>query len=74
MNRFHAGWAIKIWVMLTVFVLPFLEGLEVAAWVVLGGILGLVWKVLPEGPPEKPVEPLPFHDQYKDRQVPRRDE
>ncbi|HET7767598.1 MAG TPA: hypothetical protein VFN74_02415 [Chloroflexota bacterium] len=72
MNQWHAGWAVKIWVVATVFVLPFLTPWEVAGWVALGAILGLVWKVVPEAPPEKPVAPLPYADKYRDKEIPRR--
>lgn len=73
LNRNHAGWAVKLWVLVTVFTLPFMEPLHVVGWLVVGAIAGIVWKLLPEGPPlEK--EKLPFHDQYADKQVPRRDE
>lgn len=71
MNRVHAGWAVKIWVIATVFVLPFIRNWEIAAWVGLGAILGLAWKVLPEGPPEKPPEPLPYAHKYRGREIPR---
>ena len=72
-NKIHAGWLVKLWVIATVFVLPFLSGWEVIAWVSMGGVFGLTWKLAPEGPPEKPPERLPFHDQYAHKQVPRRD-
>lgn len=73
-NRVHTGWAVKLWVLATVFLLPFLAPIQVLGWVVLGAALGLAWKFSPPGPPEKPVDPLPFADQYADRQIPRRDE
>jgi hypothetical protein len=68
-TKVHAAWAVKLWVLVTVFLLPFLEGWEVAAWFVLGGVFALVWKVLPEVP-EAPVEPLPFAHEYKDKAIP----
>lgn len=77
MNRFHrghAGWMVKIWVILTVFVLPFLSAWHVFAWLAIGGVAGLAWKFAPEAPPEKPVDKLPYHDQYADRQIPKPEE
>ena len=72
-NRVHTGWAVKIWVLATVFMLPFLDPIGVAAWLVLGAGLGLAWKASPEGPPEKPVGSLPYADRYKQNEIPRRD-
>jgi hypothetical protein len=72
-NKVHAGWIVKIWVVATVFVLPFLSSWEALAWVAMGGVFGLAWKLAPEGPPEKPVEPLPYQHLYTHKQVPRRD-
>ncbi len=40
--------AFRLWVLATVFVIPFLDKLEIAAWCVLGGALGLWW---PKGKP-----------------------
>jgi hypothetical protein len=71
MNRIHAGWAVKVWALATVFLLPFIAGWEIAAWIGLGALFGIAWKLLPEGPPEKPPAPLPFADKYRDRQIPR---
>ncbi|HYC37522.1 MAG TPA: hypothetical protein VEC19_13940 [Usitatibacter sp.] len=71
LNRNHAGWAVKLWVLASVFVLPFLSTVEVVAWLALGAVFGAVWKVLPEGP-ETTVEPLPYADEYRDREVPRK--
>jgi hypothetical protein len=71
-RKSQAAWAVKIWVILSVFILPFVGPLELAAWGLLGGVLGLVWRSLPEEP-EPPVEKLPFQDQYEGRQVPRPD-
>jgi hypothetical protein len=71
-RKTHAAWAVKIWVILSVFILPFVGPLELVAWGLLGGVFGLVWRALPEEP-EAPVEKLPFQDQYKDREIPRRD-
>jgi hypothetical protein len=69
LNRVNVGWALKLWVLATVFVWYFLEGWENWAWVALGGVFALVWWVLPEVP-EAPVEPLPFAREYKDRAIP----
>ena len=74
-NRFHVGWILKIWILVTVFTVPFLERFELLGWLALGGAIALWWYFLPE-PPEEPVkeERLPFHDRYADRQIPRPDE
>lgn len=71
-RKTHAAWAVKLWVLATVFILPFISAWELLGWLALGGVFGLVWKVLPEEP-EAPVEPLPYADQYRDRQIPRMD-
>lgn len=71
-RKSHAAWAVKLWVLASVFLLPFLDRWEIAAWVVLGGVFALVWKVLPEEP-EEPVEPLPFAHEYRDKEIPRRE-
>jgi hypothetical protein len=71
LRRTHAGWAVKAWVLGTVFLLPFLGPLEVAGWVAVGGALALLWRALPEEPEGPPPGKLPFHDQYAHRQVPR---
>ena len=73
LDRRSAGWAVKAWVIATVFVLPFLDQLEVAGWLVLGAVIGIVWKVLPEGAEPPPPEKLPYHDQYAHKQVPRKE-
>ena len=73
-NKVHTGWAVKIWVIATVFTLPFMSNLQVLGWLVLGGALGLAWKLSPEGPPEAPVEPLPYAHKYKQNEIPRPDE
>ena len=69
-RKTQAAWAVKGWLLLTVFLLPFIGPLEIAGWVALGGILALVWRGLPEEP-EAPVEPLPFAEEYRDRAIPR---
>jgi hypothetical protein len=73
LRKTHAAWAIKIWVMATVFILIFLSPLQLLAWLAVGGVLGLIWRALPEEP-EAPVERLPYQDEYDGRQVPRREE
>lgn len=65
----HAALVVKLWVLASVFLLPFLDRWEIAAWALLGAICGLVWKVLPEVP-EAPVEPLPFAHEYQDKAIP----
>lgn len=72
-TRIEAGWAVKLWVFATVFVIWFLDAVEVVGWLALGGMLGFVWKMLPEGV-EKPVEPLPYAHLYRDREIPRVEE
>lgn len=68
-RKTHAAWAVKLWVMATVFVWYFLEGWEHLPWVALGAAFSLVWWLLPEEP-EAPVEPLPFAHEYKDKAIP----
>lgn len=71
-RKTHAAWAVKFWVIGTVFVFPFImHRWEILLWFAFGGVLGLVWKRLPEEP-EAPVTPLPYQHLYKDRGVPQR--
>jgi hypothetical protein len=56
--------AFRLWVLATVFVIPFLERLEIAAWAALGGALALWWRSLPEDPPEPPPR-LPYQHLYE---------
>ena len=72
-RKTHVGWALKFWVILSVFLIPFVGILELVAWGLFGGVLGLIWRALPEDP-EPPAERLPFQDEYEGRQVPKRDE
>ena len=72
-RKTHAAWAVKLWVLATVFVWYFLEGWEHLPWVAMGAAFSLVWWLLPEEP-EAPVEPLPFAHEYKDRAIPMRGE
>jgi hypothetical protein len=58
-RKSQASLAVRLWVLATVFVIPFVTLLELAGWLVLGGVLGLVWKVLPEEAVGE-VERLPF--------------
>jgi fatty acid desaturase len=70
-RKTHAAWAVKLWVLATVFVWYFLEGWEHLPWVAMGAAFSLVWWLLPEEP-EEPVEPLPFAHEYKDKAIPMR--
>ncbi len=70
-RKTHAAWAVKLWVLASVFLLPFLSMWETIGWVALGGVFALVWKVLPEEA-EAAVEPLPFAHEYRDKEIPRR--
>jgi hypothetical protein len=70
-RKSHAAWAVKLWVLGTVFLLPFVGPAEILGWLMLGGIFALVWKRLPEEP-EAPVDPLPFAREYSGREIPRR--
>ena len=72
-RKTHASWAVRLWVLASVFVVPFIGPWELAGWLALGGLLGLAWKSLPEEP-ETPPPPLPFAEQYRGRQVPTREE
>ena len=72
-RKSHAAWAVKLWVFASVFLLPFIGGWEIVAWIALGAAFGLAWNALPEEQGEEPpVEPLPFQDQYRDKEIPRR--
>jgi hypothetical protein len=71
-RKTHLSWAVRLWILGAVFVLPFLAPWEIAAWVAVLGVLGWGWKVLPEEP-EKPVEPLPYQHLYAHTLDPRRD-
>ena len=72
-RKSHLGWALKSWVLVSVFLIPFVGIAELVAWGLLGGAMGLWWRSLPEDPEAPAPEKLPFHDQYADRQVPRRE-
>lgn len=61
--------AFRLWVLATVFVWPFLDAWEIAAWVSLGGGLALWWRALPEDPPEPPPR-LPYQHLYERPQDP----
>ena len=71
-RRTHAAWAVKLWVLGSVFLIPFLDAWQIAIWLAVGSAFGLAWRALPEEP-EAPVEPLPYQHLYKDREIPRRD-
>ena len=69
-RKTHAAWAVKVWVLISVFLIPFVGPAELVIWGLVGAAFAWVWRGLPEEP-EAPVEPLPFAEQYKDRQIPR---
>jgi hypothetical protein len=56
--------AFRLWVLATVFIFPFLDRWEFAAWAVLGGALGLWWRSLPDDLPE-PAPRLPYQHLYE---------
>jgi hypothetical protein len=56
--------ALRLFVLASVFVLPFLDRWEIAAWVVVGIGLALWWRALPEDPPEPPPR-LPYQHLYE---------
>jgi hypothetical protein len=58
-RKSQASLAVRLWILATVFVIPFVTIPELAVWLAIGGVLGIVWKVLPEEPPGE-VERLPF--------------
>ena len=73
LRKGHAAWAGKLWILASVFLVPFLSPWELLPWLGLGAMFGIVWKSLPEEPPE-PVKPLPYSHLYRDREIPRADE
>ncbi len=56
--------ALRLWVLASVFVIPFLDAWEIAAWCVGGLALAAWWRSLPEDPPETPAR-LPFQHLYE---------
>jgi membrane associated rhomboid family serine protease len=54
----------RLWVLASVFVVPFMDSWEIAAWAALGGALALWWRALPEDPPEPPPR-LPYQHLYE---------
>lgn len=69
-RKTHLSWALRLWILASVFVIPFLSYGEVALWVLAAGALALAWHRLPEEP-EEPVEPLPYAHLYRGREIPR---
>jgi hypothetical protein len=61
-----ASIAIRVWILASVFIVPFLDRGELIAWAVLGGVIALAWWRLPEDPPA-PVERLPYQHLYERR-------
>jgi hypothetical protein len=47
-----------------VFVVPFLDAIEIALWCLPGIGLALWWRALPEDPPERPPR-LPYQHLYE---------
>ena len=72
-RKTQASLALRLWILGTVFAVILIDGIELVAWIALGGALALLWKVLPEEP-EEPSERLPYQHLYEDRQFPRFDE
>ena len=56
--------AFRLWVLASVFVIPFLDALGIAAWCLPGIGLALWWRSLPEDPPAPP-ERLPYQHLYE---------
>ena len=55
--------ALRLWIFVSVFVIPFLSGWEVGLWLLPGAALALWWRSLPEDPPEPPPR-LPYQHLY----------
>lgn len=58
--------ALRLWILASVFTVPFLDPAWIAAWAALGGGLALWWRALPEEP-EAPPPRLPYQDEYERR-------
>jgi len=56
--------ALRLWLLACVFVVPFLDAIEIAFWCLPGIGLALWWRALPEDPPEPPPR-LPFQHLYE---------
>jgi len=56
----------RLFILASVFAVPFLEGGENIAWLAAGAAIALVWWRLPEDPPA-PVERLPYQHLYERR-------
>lgn len=56
--------ALRLWILASVFVVPFLSTLEIVLWCLPGIILALWWRALPEDPPEPPPR-LPYQHLYE---------
>jgi hypothetical protein len=63
-KRNSVALALKLWVLASVFVVPFLDWMEIGLWCLPGIVLALWWRSLPEDPPE-PVERLPYQHLYE---------
>jgi hypothetical protein len=56
--------ALRLWLLASVFVVPFLDTLEIALWCLPGIGLALWWRALPEDSPEPPPR-LPYQHLYE---------
>ncbi len=56
--------AFRLWILASVFVVPFLDAVEIALWCLPGIGLALWWRALPEDPPEPPPR-LPYQHLYE---------
>ena len=65
--------AFVLWVVGTLIVPWFLSMWENVAWFALGAVISKMWLGLPQEP-KAPVEPLPYADQYRHREVPRQED
>ena len=64
LRRSRVSLALRLWILASVFVVPFLDALEIALWCLPGIGLALWWRALPEDPPEPPAR-LPFQHLYE---------
>lgn len=55
---------LRLWLLACVFVVPFLDAIEIALWCLPGIGLALWWRALPEDPPVPPPR-LPFQHLYE---------
>ncbi len=55
---------LRLWILASVFVVPFLSAVQIALWCIPGIGLALAWRAMPEDPPEPPPR-LPFQHLYE---------